>query len=260
MSACKKWQAILSDAVHGDGNNAEEQSAFQAHLSQCSGCRQELAAQTAFISTMVLPAPPAAGQLNAWRTVGPAVYTPPPARFVLGLPLAAAMAFAMLLTGIGIGRLLDSSGPATAVPGLAPGLASVQADTDSDEVAGEDEYLRFLENAAPLLLAITNRRSGTLVSARYPGQPQSSSEKVAAAELAADAESLARRLSEQQKSQEAALVRELELVFLQIANLSHPTDDAGLKLLQAAISDRALLFQLTVEELRHLPQSRPGGA
>ncbi|MFK7956565.1 MAG: zf-HC2 domain-containing protein [Lysobacterales bacterium] len=261
MTACTRWQPLLSDAAHGEtSTSAEQQAKFQAHLSDCSGCQQELDAQTAFLSSLTLPDRPAAGELDAWRQVGPQVYPAPRQRFVLGFPLAASLGLAILITGIGIGRLMIAQPAVTGVPSPTLAASSVAEPQLNESTQARDGYVDFLESAAPLLLAITNRNNPALISARSDAPAGGFREPEAAAALANDANALAFNLESQQRDREAALVRELELVFLQIANLPNPSNESGLRLLQAAIEDRALLFQLSVEELRYLPNSRPPGA
>ncbi len=259
MTACKQWQGPLSDAAHGATPSDDSlQTDFLAHLSGCVGCQQELASQTAFLSSLELPLRPSAGELNGWRKIGPKIHPAARKRVVLGFPAAASLGLAILITGIGIGRLMiaQPAAPEQRPPAL---IASApQPATVNESITPQDNYVEFLENAAPMLLAITNRNNPALVSVRFDGSGPR--EPQAAASLAADANALAGELESQKRDREAALVRELELVFLQIANLPNPPNASGLRLLQAAIEDRALLFQLSVEELRNLPQSRPNGA
>lgn len=261
MTACSRWQGALVDKVHQDVSNPSEQQAFEQHLTGCPGCSAELAAQTRFIEELVLPHRPAAGDLNAWQAIESQIAKPTArpwwvnllASFSPGVAAGGAVAMAMLVIGIGIGRLQVAPPTLTQQPVAA---APVAPNTSADD------YVAFLERSAPMLLAITNRQTGAVSSAGYSTSltDADTSEQQAAAMLADQAARLAARLAQDDRHREANLVRELELVFLQIANLSHPSEREGLELLQAAISDRALLFQLTVEELRHLPASRPEDA
>ena len=253
MTACRRWRRDLVDTAHSAAGSSANPR-FAAHLSQCTGCSAELAAQRALLAQLPRMLPDRPHNLQAWQQVGPRLAAPP-ARggLALGYPIAAMLAIVLLFAGGLLGELLrGGAGPAPVTPPIArtgptPGVP-----------LATDRYLKFLEQSAPLLLAITNRETGTLASHRVGFEPQR--EQRAADQLAAEANALSAALLAAGREQQAALVGELELVFLQIANLSDRSGRAGLELVQATIADRALLFQLTVEELRHLDQPRAAGA
>lgn len=246
MTACRRWRGILSEVVMGDAGKPDERR-FTAHLERCSGCRQELAAQQQFQSHLLLPARPQAGELNAWSQVASRLEPPRTTGLSLSFGLAGALATALLVAGIGLGGMLASTG-----------TGEVSAVAEAQEVV-EDPYLAFLEQAAPLLLAVTNRESPELVSAGYAGSKALEAEQRAAERLAEVARALIDQLDDNGRDREARLVGELELVFLQVANLSRRPDPGSLRILKAAIDNRGLLFQLTLEELRNLPPPPSGG-
>ncbi|MEM9529813.1 MAG: hypothetical protein AAGA23_02715 [Pseudomonadota bacterium] len=248
MTACRRWEGILSEVVLGDAEPQDE-ARFLAHAKSCAGCTQELTAQRQFQAQLTLPAPSQAGELNAWPAVSRRLAEPRPARGLsLSFGLAGTLATALLVGGIGLGSMLASNGPAEVTPGLVAAAPP------------EDPYLAFLEQSAPLLLAVTNREVPELVSVSFAGGAALEAEQRAAERLAEMARLLLNELEESGRDREAQLVGELELVFLQVANLSQRKDPGSLRMLKAAIDNRGLLFQLTLEELRNLPPSPNDGA
>ncbi len=246
MTACKEWEAAISDRVMGDVEGPEQEQ-FSRHVESCPGCSAELAAQMAFQASLVLPTKPLPGELNAWPKVARELAPPSRRSRSMSFGMAGFLAAAMLVLGVGLGGLMVTSGP---VDG--PRLAE-------STVPEEDRYLTFLEEAAPLLLAVANRETPELVSASFLGSEALAAEQRAAERLAGNARDLIEQLEESGRDREAQLVGELELVFIQVANLSRQQDAGGLRILKAAIDNRGLLFQLTLEELRHLPAPRDGG-
>ncbi|MEM6574818.1 MAG: zf-HC2 domain-containing protein [Pseudomonadota bacterium] len=246
MTACKEWEAAISDRVMGEAEGSE-QEAFSRHVETCAGCSAELAAQMAFQASLVLPAKPLPGELNAWPKVARELAPTPRRSRSMSFGMAGFLAAAMLVLGVGLGGLMVTNSP---VDG--PRLVETS-------VSEEDRYLTFLEEAAPLLLAVTNREVPELVSASFLGSEALAAEQRAAERLADVARGLIDQLEDTGRDREAQLVGELELVFIQVANLSRKQDAGSLQILKAAIDNRGLLFQLTLEELRHLPEPQDGG-
>lgn len=237
MNACRKCRGHLVEAVYGVLDGARR-TAFEAHLADCAGCAEELATLEA-TAARVAEALPARPHVDAWSRLRPALdaldRAPRPARLRLPYPAAAALAAALVVLGVGLGVLLRPPAPAVPPSAEAPTAAGVDA-----------ELGRYLERATPLLLAIANR--GGASEASY----DPAVERRLAARLAAEAADLRRELQERGRRRRAALVSDLEVVFLQIANLPASEYVRGVEMVRATIDDRALLFQLSVEEMRRL--------
>lgn len=238
MSACRKWRGQLVEAVYGELDGARR-AAFEQHLADCAGCAEELATLEATAARVAEALPPRP-HVDAWSRLRPALdaldQAPRPARLRLSYAAAAVLAAALVVLGVGLGALLRPP-----VPPLTPDAAVARSGADVDAELG-----RYLERATPLLLAIANR--GGAGEASY----DPAVERRLAARLAADAADLRRDLEGRGRRRSAALVSELELVFLQISNLPEGEYVRGVEMVRATIDDRALLFQLSVEEMRRL--------
>ena len=241
--SCSQWRDLLLDAACGE-LPVESRQDLDSHLATCPACVAELADLKATLGTVAaaMPARPAPGELDAWPRVAAVLDRPRRgSRLTLGYPLAAVAACALLALGIGLGRWLQPT------PSPHDGIVAGSPDSPAAEVS---EYSRFLERATPLLLAVANRGNGAtanLVSF------DAGTEQALAAALAAEARELGETLAVEGRSREAKLVENLEIVFLQMANAPQDDYTGSLDLVQTTIEQRAILFQLTVEEMRRRP-------
>ena len=246
--ACRKWRDHLVEAVCGElaGQRRRE---LETHLESCSRCRAQLAGferATARVAA-ALPPRPRPGAIDLWPRIAAALDeedrrrsspASQPRPLVLGYGAAAAFAGALLLLGLGLGVWLRAPAP---VPAPGPDIAGA----DNHPEAG---FARFLERSTPLLLAVANRRLGGPEAASF----DAAAERRLAESLAKEALDLAAALEDAGLRRQAALLRELEIVFLQLSNLPEPQYRHGLAMVQATLESRALLFQLSVEEMRRL--------
>lgn len=247
MSSCRKWRHHLVEAIY-DELEGERRASLEPHLASCPRCADELErlSATADHIAEALPPRPQAGELDVWNRIAPRLdaidhperpgYFFGP-RLTLGYPTAAALAVLLLAMGLSLGLFLRTPAPHPTTPFIA------EVDT-----AGV-EFARYLQRSTPLLLAITNRRiGGSLAEAGFDG----AAERQLAERLAIEATEISTRLEEQDRPRQAALLSDLAIVFLQIANLPEQEYRHGIEMVQATIESRALLFQLSVEEMRRL--------
>ena len=258
MKSCRTWRDHLVEAVC-DELTPERQAELDAHLASCPGCTAELASLRATASYVDAALPPRlqSHELDVWSRLEPALDAqdrPAPRRLVLAYPAAASLAAALLVLGLGLGTLLRPREPVSIAesPRLeangSPSTATLTQATDRREQPIDAEWLRYLERATPLLLAVANRQAGNTEVAGY----DPTAERRLAERLATDAERLARHLEAAGRRRQADLVADLRVVFLQMANLPRREYRQGIEMVQATIESRALLFQLSVEEMRHL--------
>jgi len=253
MSCCRKWREHCVEAVYGE-LESDRRTAFAEHRRSCARCAAafERLASTVALLDREMPPRPRPGQLDAWTRLAPALAEVdrrtrgrrPRPRIVLGYPAAAAVAAALVVLGLGLGLLLRE-------PGMTPvpGPAAVQSREAPAAAADVDAELgRYLERATPLLLAVANRRSSGVGVAGF----DPAVERRRAEQLAAEASALRARLTERGRRRQGELVTDMEVVFLQIANLPEREYRRGLEMVRATIETQALLFQLSVEELRRL--------
>ena len=238
MSCTRAWKQRISDAAI-DGLAADQELA--SHLQSCPVCATEYDRASAFALAVkdAKPDKPTAGSLNAWNAIEARLESPR-AGNAWARPrwdFAAAAGLALLLLGIGIGRWFNPTE-------IAPTSMAVAESPDRTTT----EYVQFLETATPLLLAVANRHSGPSTVSFAGVDP--AAEKELATRLADQSAQLSERLSQARRHREARLISSLQIVFLQLANLPEGRYDGGIELVQATIEERAILFQLTVEEMR----------
>jgi hypothetical protein len=166
-----------------------------------------------------------------------------PARWRPVLQLAAAAA--LLLVGFGAGLWIGGTDepPRDRLQARADGQDPALPSPASSDAAGTsvDADLRsYLESARPLLLAIVNRRTEDAAAAGL----DLSLERRTAQRLAGRAGPLVERLGAERRRRERDLVAELELVLLQLANLSEHEQAAALTTIQEMLANRSLLIQV----------------
>lgn len=233
MSCERQWDERLLDAAYGDLEAAQEQR-LQEHLKSCPACQAHLDELTETRALVRAAMPEKSPAQNTWAAVLDRLE---PKRSRWSPSLIAAMA-AMLLVGIGLGRFSSPAAPESA--------DAVAATQPASELTME--YARFLDRATPVLLAVANRNAdGATVN--LVGI-DALAERKAASELAHSAQQLGQRLLEAGMNREARLTDSLTIVFMQMANLSRHDYPGGLDVVQTTIESQALLFQLSVEEIR----------
>ncbi len=246
MTSCKRFQDQLVDAVYGT-LAAEESARFQAHVAECRHCAseyQELAATVELLRREAPPRPSPEQLDGVWERLVPRLDEPAPREpgKILSfpqrlfprktwLPLAAAAAMILAVIGLTVPWSQDPGSSLTP-----PIVASTEADLDED-------LGRYYARATPLLLSLSNRD---------PSRPavDAAAERRVAQRLATEAERLRIDLEAASRQRELTLVNDLAVVFLQLANLCESEYRKGIELLQTTLDHRAILFQLTVEELR----------
>ena len=250
MKACRRWRDHLIEAVAGE-LTAAKRADLDRHLATCPRCSAQLAGfeATAERFAAALPNPRSAGGIDTWRHIAPEIEAidrrrrttrrggPGLGGLRLDYPAAASSAAGLLLLGLALGFLVR-----------APDGSPKPSPVGAQQVEVELGFARFLERSTPLLLAIANRRVGGAELASF----DPAAERLLADRLAVEAADLAAELDEQGLRRQADLLSDLEVVFLQLANLPEQQYSNGLAMVQATLESRALLFQLSVEEMRRL--------
>lgn len=252
--SCRRWRDHLVEAIC-DELTRERRAELDAHLASCQGCAVELERLQATASFVdgALPPRPQGAELDVWNRIQPEldrIDRPVPRRLVLAYPAAASLAAILVALGLGLGVLMRPQAPVPVAERGAERKSSTsgQAVENPGGSPGEVDFVRYLERATPLLLAVANRQVGSSGLASF----DPAAERRMAERLATDAEGLASRLEAEGHRRQASLVAELGAVFLQMANLPGREYRRGIEMVQATIESRALLFQLSVEEMRHL--------
>ena len=263
---CQHYEALIAEKVFGDIGPKEEQR-LEAHLEACSACRllvHEMEATLQITAARIRPQPSAvywegyyerlearrrreerrserASRLTEWLRVpgrlNLAVLMPAP-RWAYQLSGAAAL----LAVGVLIGWLLFGSGSADA-PGIAegpPGEAPVQA-VSLNERAG-----RYLDRSKVLLLGLVNMDPGE----QEPLPLSLASQQQVARELIDESNALKTDLAGSDERLMRALIDDLEVILLQIANLEASSDLPAIEMVQRGVDRRAILLKINLTEMR----------
>ncbi len=251
MKSCRRWREHLVESVCGE-LSSQRRVELKDHLESCAGCSAELEGLRATVEYVdgALPARSQIPQSTVWSRLLPELEKleqSPVRHMTLGFPAAGAIAAAILVVGIALGVLVRPANQAPADgASRVQAVASMGAKSSGAEI--DAEFVRYLERATPLLLAIANRQATGADLASL----EATTERRLAEELATEAERLAGLLDAKGRRRQAALTAELGAVFLQMSNLPSATYRHGIEVVQATIKSRALLFQLSVEEMRRL--------
>lgn len=279
---CPEFEGLMADALFGD-ISVEQRDQLDAHLSECTACREEFVALegTIELSRMRSHADPGEAFWDGFhdRVIGrvleeassPTNALPLthdrdaagrrlsdrdalPRRSGGGLrllsPLTSRLVAAIVLiaVGYGIGKLASVPAPS----GSQLAVQEVQSDVQSGGDAGGDgtagatgaaDYLLTGQSADELLA------QSEIVLLQFVNGASTTSGSQQARELGRRAEIVRTSLEDDGDRRMSELVRELEFVLLQIANLDATADEPGVELVRNAIDRRALLFRIDREQL-----------
>ncbi|MBO6577364.1 MAG: hypothetical protein JJ896_18175 [Rhodothermales bacterium] len=258
FTACESWQPVMVDVLFGDADEA----VIANHLRECPTCAAEF---RSLQETLELTAdrPAFAPEEAVLARLEERVLTETARHTLRPLPMPrmrrlpawtyrmVAVA-AVLVIGIAIGRLIpqeETSAPNASLP-LTAQLTPVEARAHS-----------YLDRSKTVLLGVVNFDPATDNPASL-NLPQRSA---IASELLQEANFLKTTLSESEQQRLRALVSELEIILLQLANLEERVDVPELEIMKAGVDQNALLFKIDVEQMRRTvskPETRkdPGAA
>ena len=172
-------------------------------------------------------------------------------RLIWGMVMLAAAA--VLLAALGL-ALWQSWQPPAEPERIVEAPSALSPDPNRELRNAYDQYL---DRATPLILAIAHRDPSPSSLEGF----DLDAERGLARQLAAEAQRLSERLEGGSRlGREQDLLAELEVVFLQIANLYQRQYSDGIDLLRSGLDQRAILFQLSVEEMRRQTAERDPSA
>jgi hypothetical protein len=219
---------------------------FEAHVTSCDRCSVEFAdlqAVLGLVNTRVQAQPPD----QFWERVWPdfvanlreseatfRIRTVPwfRRRWVLNL----AGATALVVLGVFIGRFVRL-GPATREI-ASPVPAAINL------LAFDDRIDRYLEKSKVVLWSVDN------LKAQGASDLDFSPERKMSRSLLRETGDLKESLRASNNDQLLELISQLEVTLLQIANLRETQAPLGVELARIGIQQRALLFQINIEEMR----------
>ncbi len=274
MKRCRYWRKRIPEAIYGE-LEPKTREKMERHLAGCRGCAALFERMAAAVRKMeVRPAPDRPPQfwegywgrlearmgLEAEASERARAGSPRPR--TLSIPawaygLAGALLFLSL--GIFIGRTVLRPGAElaplvrTKSSGIAPG-GQPALETGRVEPALAVRASRYLKRSRVLLLAVVNSdpKDEEPFRLNLPLQKRTSEELLQeAAVLKKGLGSADRRLER--------LISDLEMILLQIANLTSESEDAAIEIIRAGVEGRDILFKINLNEaLRPAAKSSAG--
>jgi len=244
-------RSLFVDALYGElGGSDKEQ--FQEHLRTCPSCSQEFEQLRSVAVTMdqrVRENLSPEDWKAFWNVLAAGIEGQRPTvtrhhtgfgeflkRFSPAVRLAAA-AIMILAIGIGIGRFAFSPGSGSPDEGGA-GL------TTAEKVALHQETMGYLERSKVLLLGIVNTEEVV------PEKQQFSRQQEVSRVLVREGGDLQGRLSRSGQQELGALVNDLEVILLQIANLEVENDFPGLEVIRGGVDRKGIFLKINVEQMK----------
>ncbi len=280
MKRCRYWRKRIPEAIYGE-LDAKTREKMERHLAVCRGCAGLYEGMAAAVRKMeARPAPDRAPEFwegywdrlesrmaletDASEAAAPERESrragwPERSRRPFALPVwiyGTAGALLLIAVGIFIGRTFFR--PPAELPVLArttsseavPGGRLTPAAGDAGPLAVRAS--RYLKRSRMLLLAVVNANPQDQDPFRLnlPLQKRTSEELLReAVVLKAGLRSSDRRLER--------LVSDLELILLQIANLSTDSDVSDIEVIKAGVEDRDIFFKINLSEV-HRPSEKSG--
>lgn len=261
MKRCRYWRNRIPEAIYGE-LDAKTREKMERHLAGCRGCAGIYAGMAAAVRKMeARPAPDREPEFWAgyWDRLESRMALETDVSRPFALPVWAygtAAALLLIALGIFIGRTFLR--PVAELPTLARTTSSeAVAGGRLAPAAGDGAPLavrasRYLKRSRMLLLAVVNANPQDEDPYRLnlPLQKKTSEDLLReAVVLKAGLRSSDRRLEK--------LVSDLELILLQIANLSTDSDVSDIEVIKAGVEDRDIFFKINLSEVRP-PAGKPG--
>ncbi len=250
---CHTARGLLAEALAGE-LGAVRRDEVAAHTASCPDCAAEHAALEATLALLAESRPAASRRGDVWARLEPALdaidaeRAARAGRWSLRWPVlvpVTAAAIVLLSVALGVWLTMDDS-PVAPQPRLA---------RRGDDVL-ETRVVRYVERAKPLLYSLANRDAAGTSLAAF----DLAAERRLARELALEGRTLGPALASAGLRHERALVGDLEVVFMHVANTPERRYRSGLGLVQDTITRRAILLEVGLQDLRRAgaPQPRLG--
>lgn len=264
MRSCKAYEPLMADVLFGTPT-PEARHRLEAHLSACAACAtafHEMEGVLEVTAARPRPAVPEGfwddyearlcGRMEreARRPLGGrawgAVVQRPLARLAPPVPRwALQLAVAVLLVAVGVvlGRAYDDASPGDVVPAVgSAGTPPAVVQPASLEARSR----QYVERSKVLLLGLVHfdpaREDPAVLN--LPRQQQ------IARDLVAEAGALKEDLTAADQQRLHALIADLEVILLQIANLEAEHDLPAIEMVKSGVDRKALLLKINVEEMR----------
>lgn len=238
---CESCQLLLADAIY-EPETLDSNEAIQAHLKSCSECREvshelilsiEELKLVGLVSNDFEDIPERAGLDSLWQNLEPSLDQVDAQRFrnlkknsyvPIASGFAALAACVLIFIGIGSPGIDDSPSMPVVVNTINP------------------EVMNYLDRAQVMLMQVANSSS-----------PQATNVPITetfARDMALEANFLSSDDGYTVKSGQKRLLKDIEFLLLQIANLDETNSAIGIELLQQFLEENNILFKIRLLELR----------
>ena len=269
MKGCRYWRTRIPEAIYGE-LDAETQVRMERHFAACPDCAALHEGMARAVRKMdARPAPDRPPQFweRYWDRLesrmareAAADEASPRRRFPRPVwAYGAAGAVLFIVIGIFIGRTLFR--PPAELPALVRATSSMGAPGGRLSPAAGPvapplalRASRYLKRSRVLLLAVVNSGPGNEDPFRLglPLQKRTSEELLReTVVLKAGLRSSDRRLER--------LISDLELILLQIANLSTDSDASDIEIIKAGVENRDIFFKIDLSEIRRPTEKSDAG-
>jgi hypothetical protein len=256
MNRCRRWQKRIPEAIYGE-LDAETRESMERHFAGCEGCAGLYHQMAEAVRKMeARPAPDRPPEywdaywdrLEARMAHDAAPARPRRAPAVRAWAYGTAGAILFLSLGIFIGRTFLRTRPelppqaGTASTGTAPsGRPGLERGEGTAALAVRAS--RYLKRSRVLLLAVVNSDPKD----EDPFKLNLPLQKKASEELLLEAAALRKGLGSSDPRLER-LIADLEMILLQIANLTPDSDETDIEIIRAGVEGRDILFKINLNE------------
>ncbi len=243
MLSCDRCQELIADALY-DALDASQQQSLQSHLEKCADCRQlhtEMREATDALNAKGIRSglhddiPERVALDTLWKNLQPELNRIGAERFLalphqhnqkmIGISLALAASLALLIAILPLVSNNDVVAP-----------APVASTLISPELMG------YLTRAEVMLLLVANAETQSVSAVPI--------RQTFARGLALEANVLNTNMQSSINSGQSQLLRDIEFLLLQIANLDSSNLEQGVQLLQQYIEKNSVLFKIRLLEMR----------
>jgi hypothetical protein len=247
-SWCGEWQSVMVDVLFGDAD-PETVQAFERHRKGCESCATEFASLKATLE-LTAQRPEATPRVSFMDGLEDRLTSAAERRDLPGvgasgtvlrrLPrwsLHLAAGLAILAIGVLLGRGAQPSEEAA---------IAERSDPKSGPSAVESRAISYLDRSETLLLGVVNFDPAT----EDPASLLAPHRNEIAQDLLVEASFLKTRLSGSDQQRLKALVGDLEIILLQLANIEARADIPDIEIVRAGVDRNAILFKIDLEQMR----------
>ena len=244
MLNCESSQLLMADALYGSLPHQQDNE-LQQHLRECESCRTLLAElhedknvleSHGVASGNFDDIPERTALDDLWNNIQPGLDSIDAERYrarprfkpASYLAVAMAMAASVIVFFAVVPRTVDESVPANTV-------------ARTSDIS--PELLKYLTRVETMLMSVANANEGS--SSVVPVQ------QTFARDMAMQANYMTDNLDDNFSSGQSRLLKDIEFMLLQIANLDEDNMEQGVRLLQQYMEDNSVLLKIRLMEMRN---------